>query len=309
MPHVLPQSVEILTTVFTLAGMGYFVAAYIASWSFLSSRRAALKAFSPAVTILKSLKGLDPSMLDAFRRHCRQTYAGAYELLFGVSSRDDPAAAAVLQLQQEFPDHAIRLIECPETLGTNGKVSTLVQLAAQARHDYLLINDSDITVSPRYLERVMAHFAPKNPVPPIQTLKQGKQQTPASRRPGNGTLPWPRRPDTAFATRIPRHRHRLPGRRFAFAHARGRPPLRPRHPPWPSAAPLSTKIGGLERSSIISPTTTSSARASTKPATASPSAPKSSKQPFPHTSGAALSTTSSAGRAPCATPAPGAISA
>jgi ceramide glucosyltransferase len=48
------------------------------------------------------------------------------------------------------------------SLGTNGKVSTLVQLVPHARFDYLLINDSDITVSPRYLERIMSHFAPKN---------------------------------------------------------------------------------------------------------------------------------------------------
>jgi ceramide glucosyltransferase len=64
----------------------------------------------------------------------------------------------VEQLKQEFPAHSIRLIGCPESLGANGKVSNLVQLAMHARHDYLLINDSDITVSPRYLERVMAGF-------------------------------------------------------------------------------------------------------------------------------------------------------
>ena len=69
-------------------------------------------------------------MMDAFRSHCRQNYAGEFELLFGVSSLDDPAAAAVEQLQAEFPERAIRLIECPERLGTNGKVSTLVQLVA-----------------------------------------------------------------------------------------------------------------------------------------------------------------------------------
>ena len=98
-------------------------------------------------------------MMDAFRSHCRQNYAGEFELLFGISSRDDPAAAAVEQLQAEFPQRAIRLVECPERLGTNGKVSTLVQLVAHARHDFLLINDSDITVSPHYLERVMRCFA------------------------------------------------------------------------------------------------------------------------------------------------------
>ena len=149
-----------VTTVLTLAGMAYFLAALVAARVFLFARRAPLPAFAPGVSILKSLKGLDPAMLDAFRSHCRQTYAGQYELLFGVSSLDDPAVAAVHQLQQEFPEQSIQLIECPLTLGSNGKVSTLVQLAEHAQYSYLLINDSDITVSTRYLERVMAPFAP-----------------------------------------------------------------------------------------------------------------------------------------------------
>jgi ceramide glucosyltransferase len=97
-------------------------------------------------------------MIEAFRSHCRQSYAGEYELLFGVASLSDEAAAAVGQLKAEFPERAIRLVECPERLGTNGKVSTLVQLAAEARYEFLLINDSDISVGPRYLERVMACF-------------------------------------------------------------------------------------------------------------------------------------------------------
>jgi ceramide glucosyltransferase len=160
MPHVLAHSVETLTTVLAIAGMGYFLAAIVAAHVFVAARRASLPTFAPGVSVFKSLKGLDPGMIEAFRSHCRQTYAGEYELLFGVSSLDDPASAAVAQLQLEFPMHSIQLFECPARLGTNGKVSTLVQLAAHARHPYLLINDSDIAVSPRYLERVMAHFAP-----------------------------------------------------------------------------------------------------------------------------------------------------
>ena len=160
MPHALAQAVEVVTTVLTVAGMGYFVAALIAARVFLLKRRASLPQFTPGVTILKSLKGLDPGMLDAFRSHCRQDYPGPYELLFGVSTLDDPAIAAVVQLQSEFPDQTIRLVECPLRLGSNGKVSTLIQLLPHALHEFLLINDSDITVSPRYLERVMALHAP-----------------------------------------------------------------------------------------------------------------------------------------------------
>ena len=161
MPHAFAQSVEILTTVLAVAGMGYFVAALVAAWVYLGARRAPLQAFSPGVSILKSLKGADPGMIDAFRSHCRQSYAGEFELLFGVSSLADPAVAAVEELKREFPELSIRLIKCPKRLGSNGKIGALVQLIPHARHDYLLINDSDITVSPRYLERVMGCFAPE----------------------------------------------------------------------------------------------------------------------------------------------------
>ena len=158
MPHGLALAFELLTTVLTVAGMGYFLAAMVAARIYLHERRQPLAEFSPGVSILKSLKGLDPGMLAAFRSHCRQGYAGEFELLFGISSLDDPAATAVEQLMGEFADRAIRLVVCPERLGTNGKVSTLTQLAVHARYDFLLINDSDITVTPQYLERVMNCF-------------------------------------------------------------------------------------------------------------------------------------------------------
>ena len=159
MPHALALAVEAATTAMTVAGLVYFVAALVASRSFPALRRRPLPAFAPPVSILKSLKGTDPGMLDAFRTHCRQSYASEYELLFGVSSPNDPAVEVVEQLKREFPDRAIRLVECSAQLGTNGKVSTLAQLAPLARYDFLLVNDSDITVNPRYLEHVMAQFA------------------------------------------------------------------------------------------------------------------------------------------------------
>ncbi len=161
MPHILAQAIEILTTALAVAGMGYFLAGIAAARIFLRERRGVKAEFAPSISILKSLKGLDPEMMDAFRSHCRQDYAGDFELLFGVSSLDDPAAPAVKELAGEFPERALQLIECPERLGTNGKVSTLAQLARHARYDVLLINDSDITVGPHYLERVMACFAPE----------------------------------------------------------------------------------------------------------------------------------------------------
>jgi ceramide glucosyltransferase len=159
MPHAMAVAVETATTVLAVAGMGYFLAALVAARLFLWQRQRPRPAVTPGVSVLKSLKGVDPGMLEAFRSHCTQSYAGPYELVFGVSSREDPAVEIVEQLQREYPGLGIRLIECPLRLGTNGKVSTLVELAAHAAYDYLLINDSDISVPPWYLERVMACFA------------------------------------------------------------------------------------------------------------------------------------------------------
>jgi ceramide glucosyltransferase len=177
MPHAIALAVETVTTVLAVAGLAYFIASMIAARLYQRGRRARLPAFAPGVTILKSLKGIDPCMLDAFRSHCQQEYAGEFELLFGVSSFDDPAVAAVERLKREFPQVAINLIECPQRLGTNGKVSTLFQLAIHARYEYLLINDSDITVSPKYLERVMACFAQdgsQRPVGMVTALYRGR---------------------------------------------------------------------------------------------------------------------------------------
>jgi ceramide glucosyltransferase len=173
MPHALAFAVEIATTVLAVAGMGYFLAALVAARLFLAERRRPHPAFTAGVSVLKSLKGVDPGMMDAFRSHCKQSYKGEYELLFGVASFGGSEAAAVGRLQREFPDQPIKLVKCPDRLGTNGKVSTLIQLAAHARYEYLLINDSDIFVGPRYLEQVMAGFAAPE-VGMVTTLYRGR---------------------------------------------------------------------------------------------------------------------------------------
>jgi ceramide glucosyltransferase len=149
-----------ITTVLAWTGIAYYLLALWSARAFVHSLRRPHAPYSPPVSILKPVRGLDHEMYSAFASHCRQEYAGEFEILFGVSSLGDPAVAAIHELQEEFPDHAIRIIECPEVLGANGKVSNLVQMLPHARHPYILINDSDIVVSPHYLSRVMAGFAP-----------------------------------------------------------------------------------------------------------------------------------------------------
>lgn len=153
-------AVEIVCVLLTAGGMVYGLLALWGARDF--SRAARVKSgegAAPPVSILKPVKGVDPRMYSAFASHCEQEYAGEYELLFGVSSLEDAAVAEVARLRVEYPRVNVRLIECPQRLGTSGKVSNLVQMLPQARFEHVLINDSDIHVSKRYLARVMAAFA------------------------------------------------------------------------------------------------------------------------------------------------------
>jgi ceramide glucosyltransferase len=177
---MLPIVVAAVTTILNLAGLGYYLLALWSARAFQHQLRRALPDYQPGVSILKPVKGLDPEMYDSFVSHCVQQYEGPYEILFGVSSMADPAVAAIQKLKEEFPARTIQLVLCPELLGTNGKVSNLVQMLGSAQYDHILINDSDIKVSPQYLRRIMGSFhQPKHRagrVGLVTALYRGKAQ-------------------------------------------------------------------------------------------------------------------------------------
>jgi ceramide glucosyltransferase len=153
-------AIEAITTLLTLAGLVYLLLALWGTRAFARYwlQRPRNTGFAPDVSILKPVKGIDPRMYAGLASHCRQQYAGRFEMIFGVGSMDDPAVAEIQRLQAEFPECAIRLVECRERLGTSGKVSNLVQMLREAQYEHVLINDSDICVSPVYLARVMECF-------------------------------------------------------------------------------------------------------------------------------------------------------
>jgi ceramide glucosyltransferase len=162
-PHspldLLALAAEIFAALLTVSGIVYSV---MALWAARRFERAPTPppdpTFTPGITILKPVKGVDPRMHAGLASHCAQNYAGPFELLFGVSSLSDPAVAEVARLRVDFPHINIRLIECPARLGPNGKLSNLTQMLPHARHEHILVNDSDILVSPSYLTHIAAAF-------------------------------------------------------------------------------------------------------------------------------------------------------
>ena len=109
----------------------------------------------PPVTVLKPLCGAEPGLYEHLRGFCEQAYP-EYQVVFGMRDPADPARAVVERLIGEFPAFPIDVVVDPRQHGSNLKVSNLVNMLAKARHEYLVMADSDAFVGPDYLAVVTA---------------------------------------------------------------------------------------------------------------------------------------------------------
>jgi len=124
----------------------------------LGQRRGALAEPRPSVTVLKPLCGREPDLFGRLMAFGRQRYDAPVQLVFGSQDRADPAIGVVHGLQAARPDLAIELAVEPRGYGTNRKVSNLINMAPLARHDVVVLSDSDIEVGPTYLNDVVAEL-------------------------------------------------------------------------------------------------------------------------------------------------------
>ena len=132
----------------------YYLAVIVASLRFRSERKPH-PVFTPPVSILKPLKGVDPNFYECLASHCRQSYP-QFEIIFGLCDPRDSATATIAQLQRDFPQVPIKLVIVPESHGANRKMNSLARMLPQAAHDFIVINDADIRVEPDYLRSVIA---------------------------------------------------------------------------------------------------------------------------------------------------------
>lgn len=115
----------------------------------------------PPVTVLKPIHGLEKNLERNLRSACLQNYP-TYQVVFCLQDADDSALPIVRKLEREFgADRASIVIE-DRSVGSNGKINNLIGGLAHARHDTLVISDSDIYLDQDYLRRIIAPLADPN---------------------------------------------------------------------------------------------------------------------------------------------------
>jgi ceramide glucosyltransferase len=137
-------------------GCVYALVAAYAARRFVAAASSTQTTGSPAVTILKPLHGAEPNLYANLARFCAQDYPAPVQIVFGVSDPADPAIEVVRKIVAAFPDRDLTLAISSRRHGSNRKISNLVNMASEARHDVLVISDSDIVVDPVYLKNIAA---------------------------------------------------------------------------------------------------------------------------------------------------------
>lgn len=150
---------RVVVLLLAAAPLGYYAAATVTAWRFFRRARARkLPEYTPGVSVVKSVRGIDFASYENFASFCRQNYPD-YEILFAANDNADPAVPLIQRLMTDFPEHRIRLLVGAEYLGTNRKVNNLARLAQEAQHKILVLSDGDVRVGPNYLREVVAPFA------------------------------------------------------------------------------------------------------------------------------------------------------
>jgi ceramide glucosyltransferase len=146
----------IVLAVAAIPGIYYLLVLYSSARFWSQKRTPPDSDYTPPISCLKPIRGLDVEAYENYASFCRQDYP-EYEILFCVDT-DDPALPVLKKLIHDFPERRIRLLFGSGRSAINDKIARLVRLVNEAEYDLLVITDGDVRVRPDYLRAVAAPF-------------------------------------------------------------------------------------------------------------------------------------------------------
>ncbi len=141
-------------------GAAYSLLCLVTARRFCRRPAAPPESFSPAwppVTVLKPVCGREKDQERNLASACLQDYPG-FQVVYSVQDAGDPALPILREIGRKHPKRAAVAVE-NYRVGPNGKVNNLLGGLAQARHEILVISDSDVYLRPDYLKTIVAPLA------------------------------------------------------------------------------------------------------------------------------------------------------
>ena len=145
---------QIILVLLVLGGLVFYIACAVCTYLFFQTPAPTNTTFTPPVSLMIPVKGLDAGALENWTSLCQQNYPD-YEILFGVMDGNDPCIPTLKKLAETFPNR-VRTVIGLTPLGFNHKDSILSHLLEIAQYEYIAFADSDIRVNKDYLRTIVA---------------------------------------------------------------------------------------------------------------------------------------------------------
>ena len=173
----------VITTigVIVAGALAYSLLSMIAAWRYLATPSRSEPVSREPISVLKPLSGLDEGLEENLRGFFEQDYFGSsaaplFELIFAVRDESDPCVPLVRSLCAEYPDVPSRLILTGEPPYPHAKVYSLARMMTVAKHEIVVMSDSDIRVTRDMLRTIAAEF--QHPVTLLQPILFRRRQIP-----------------------------------------------------------------------------------------------------------------------------------
>lgn len=145
--------------------VAYHIIVYIQSLINIKNDRKFLNAnkdnFSPSISILKPLKGIDDDLERNIKSFFELDYP-EYEIIFGFHSNDDPAIKIVKKLIEQHPKVKSKIVIDTTEIGLNPKINNLNNIYPYSNGEIIFISDSNTRVSKEFLKMIISYFRDKN---------------------------------------------------------------------------------------------------------------------------------------------------
>jgi ceramide glucosyltransferase len=129
----------------------------------------------PGVTLLRPARGIENHIEETLASAFRIDYP-EFEIIFCVALHDDPIVPVIERLIARHPQVSARLLCGDDRISINPKLNNLVKGWRAARHEWIIMADSNVLIPPDYIDQLLSRWTSDTGLvcsPPVGSRPEG----------------------------------------------------------------------------------------------------------------------------------------